>query len=50
MRYEGKLIDLDTERDTQDIVKATVHNVKGRTINTTVGRVIFNDHLPIEMP
>jgi DNA-directed RNA polymerase subunit beta' len=50
MRYEGRLIDLDAERDTQDIVKATVHNVKGRTINTTVGRVIFNDHLPEEMP
>ncbi|MEP7272653.1 MAG: DNA-directed RNA polymerase subunit beta', partial [Acidobacteriota bacterium] len=50
MRYEGRLIDLDVERDSQDIVKATVHNVKGRTINTTVGRVIFNDHLPEEMP
>src|SRR6185436_14849991 len=50
LRYEGRLIDLDPERDTQDIVKATVHDVKGRTINTTVGRVIFNDHLPEEMP
>ncbi len=50
LRYEGRLIDLDNERDNQDVIKATVHEVKGRTINTTVGRVIFNDHLPEEMP
>ena len=24
MRYKGRLIDLDTERDTQDVIKATV--------------------------
>ncbi len=50
LRYEGRLIDLDIERDNQDVIKATVHEVKARTINTTVGRVIFNDHLPEEMP
>jgi DNA-directed RNA polymerase subunit beta' len=50
LRYDGKLIDLETERDNQDIIKATVHEVRGRTINTTVGRVIFNDHLPKGMP
>lgn len=50
LRYEGRLIDLDNERDSQDIIKATVHEVKGRTINTTVGRVIFNDHIPEDMP
>ena len=50
LRYEGKLLDLDTERDSQDLIKATVQEVHGRTINTTVGRVIFNDHIPEEMP
>jgi DNA-directed RNA polymerase subunit beta' len=50
LRYDGRLIDLEAERDNQDIVKASVHEVKNRTINTTVGRVIFNDHLPEEMP
>jgi len=50
LRYQGQLIDLDAERDTQDVIKAIAHDVSGRTINTTVGRVIFNDHLPEEMP
>ncbi|MBL8169240.1 MAG: DNA-directed RNA polymerase subunit beta' [Acidobacteria bacterium] len=49
LRYKGRLIDLETERDGQDIIKATVHEVD-RTINTTVGRVILNDYLPKEMP
>ena len=45
LRYKGRLIDLDTERDSQDVIKATVSEVN-RTINTTVGRVLLNDHLP----
>src|SRR5499433_157064 len=49
LRYKGRLIDLDTERDSQDVIKATVSEVN-RTINTTVGRVLLNDHLPKEMP
>jgi len=49
LRFEGRLIDLETERDTQDIIRATAQHVK-RTINTTVGRVILNDALPAEMP
>jgi DNA-directed RNA polymerase subunit beta' len=49
LRYTGKLLDLDAERDTQDVIKATISDVN-RTINTTVGRVIFNDALPKEMP
>ncbi|MFN7943924.1 MAG: DNA-directed RNA polymerase subunit beta' [Blastocatellia bacterium] len=48
--YTGRLIDLEQERDNQDIIKASVREVKGRAINTTVGRVIFNDHLPKVMP
>jgi DNA-directed RNA polymerase subunit beta' len=50
MLYTGKLIDLEQERDGQDVIKAAVREVKGRAINTTVGRVIFNDHLPEDMP
>ncbi len=49
LRYTGRLIDLDTERDNQDIIKAQVKDVD-RTINTSVGRVIFNQALPDEMP
>jgi DNA-directed RNA polymerase subunit beta' len=49
LRYTGRLIDLDTERDNQDIIKAQVKDVD-RTINTSVGRVIFNQALPKEMP
>ena len=49
LRYKGNLIDLEHERDSQDIIKATVHEVD-RTINTTVGRVILNDSLPKAMP
>ena len=45
----GKLLDLENERDTQDVIKATIKEVD-RTINTTVGRVIFNQSLPPEMP
>ena len=50
LRHNGKLIDLETERDSQDVIKATPKEIKNHTINTTVGRVIFNDQLPKEMP
>ncbi|MBS1812528.1 MAG: DNA-directed RNA polymerase subunit beta' [Acidobacteria bacterium] len=50
LRYTGKLIDLETERDSQDVIKATAKEVKNRTISTTVGRVIFNEKLPEIMP
>ncbi|MBI4469507.1 MAG: DNA-directed RNA polymerase subunit beta' [Acidobacteria bacterium] len=51
MRYEGKLVDLEALRDSQDIVNAPVlEEMKGRIIDTTVGRVIFNEHLLEELP
>lgn len=50
LHYEGILIDLERERDDQDIMRAQVTEETGRIINTTVGRVIFNDHLPDGMP
>ncbi|MEO6724370.1 MAG: DNA-directed RNA polymerase subunit beta', partial [Blastocatellia bacterium] len=49
LRHKGKLIDLEHERDNQDIIKATIHDVD-RTINTTVGRVILNERFPENMP
>jgi DNA-directed RNA polymerase subunit beta' len=34
----------------QDIVHAEIVEVTNEMIETTVGRVIFNMHLPVEMP
>jgi DNA-directed RNA polymerase subunit beta' len=50
LRYDGSLVDLERQRDTQDIVNAPVYDVRGQLLDTTVGRVIFNDHLPEGMP
>ncbi|HZH91913.1 MAG TPA: DNA-directed RNA polymerase subunit beta' [Pyrinomonadaceae bacterium] len=46
LRLAGDLIDLTQEHDTQDIMRATVQENVRRVINTTVGRVIFNDSIP----
>ncbi|MBI2821181.1 MAG: DNA-directed RNA polymerase subunit beta'', partial [Acidobacteria bacterium] len=50
LRYSGKLMDLTTQYDDQAVMRADVQEVQKKLINTTVGRVIFNDHLPPEMP
>ena len=50
LRYTGELIDLATAYDDQDVPHAEPVTLKRQFINTTVGRVIFNDHLPKEMP
>jgi len=50
LRYSGDLQDLTASRDDQDVLHTEVQTVKGKIINTTVGRVIFNDALPKEMP
>jgi DNA-directed RNA polymerase subunit beta' len=50
LRYEGELIDLAAAYDDQDVTHAESVRLKRQFINTTVGRVIFNDHLPKEMP
>ncbi|HLJ22892.1 MAG TPA: DNA-directed RNA polymerase subunit beta' [Candidatus Acidoferrales bacterium] len=50
MRYEGEMIDLAAAYDDQDVPHAESVTLKRQFINTTVGRVIFNDHLPKEMP
>ena len=50
LRYTGPLIDLSVARDSQDVLDATEQHVDNRIINTTVGRVIFNNALPKVMP
>jgi DNA-directed RNA polymerase subunit beta' len=46
LRITGSLIDLTQEHDTQDVMRAAVQDDVRRVINTTVGRVIFNDQIP----
>src|SRR6059036_173743 len=50
LMYSGELIDLTTVYDDQDVIHTEVQNVKNQVINTTVGRVILNDHLPEGVP
>src|SRR3954447_320432 len=50
LRIMGDLIDLVQEHDPQDILRATVQENVRRVINTTVGRVIFNDQIPVGLP
>jgi len=50
LRYTGELLDLTTVRDDQDLLHTAVISVDKQQIDTTVGRVIFNDHLPEGIP
>src|SRR5712692_2530901 len=50
LRHTGEAIDLTTAYDDQDVPHVAPITLKRQFINTTVGRVIFNDHLPKEMP
>jgi DNA-directed RNA polymerase subunit beta' len=50
LRYTGRLVDLTVARDSQDVLEAAEQLVEARIINTTVGRVIFNNALPKDMP
>src|ERR671916_446389 len=50
LRLAGDLIDLTQEHDTQDVMRAAVQENVRRVINTTVGRVIFNDSIPEGLP
>ncbi len=50
LRYSGELQDLTASRDDQDVLHTEVQQVTNKIINTTVGRVIFNDSLPKGMP
>jgi DNA-directed RNA polymerase subunit beta' len=50
VRYTGPYVHLEAQFDDQDILHAEVENFEREVIDTTVGRVIFNTHLPDEMP
>ncbi len=50
VRYSGELINVETHFDDQDILHSDVEQLKNGILNTTVGRVILNLHLPDEIP
>ncbi len=50
LRYTGEVIDLTTAYDDQDVVHAEPIKLEKQFLNTTVGRAIFNDHLPKGTP
>jgi DNA-directed RNA polymerase subunit beta' len=50
LRLLGDLIDLTQEHDPQDVMRGTVQENVRRVINTTVGRVIFNDQVAKGLP
>ncbi|MEZ5427553.1 MAG: DNA-directed RNA polymerase subunit beta' [Pyrinomonadaceae bacterium] len=45
LRWKGDLIDLTQEHNQQDVMRATIRKDVNRLIDTTVGRVIFNERL-----
>ena len=47
LRFSGELLDT---HDSQDLLRVKSARIEGSRIDTTVGRVIFNDHLPKDMP
>ena len=49
-RYSGEVIDLSNAYDDQSVLHTEVIRLERDFINTTVGRVILNDHLPKELP
>src|SRR5207302_1620088 len=50
LRYTGKVIDLVHAFDTQNVLHTEPIEFNKQYMETTVGRVIFNDHLPEDMP
>ena len=50
VRINGPYINLGTQYDNQDILHAELENLEGQLVETTVGRVIFNMHLPPDIP
>jgi len=50
LRYTGRVIDLTKAFDSQNIVHTAPSEYVKQYMDTTVGRVIFNDHLPQDMP
>jgi DNA-directed RNA polymerase subunit beta' len=50
LRYTGEVIDLTNAYDDQDVSHTEPVALTKQFVQTTVGRVIFNEHLPHEMP
>jgi DNA-directed RNA polymerase subunit beta' len=50
LRYTGKMLDLTTAYDDQDLMHLEPVDCNKQFISTTVGRVILNDELPKGMP
>src|SRR5690606_623429 len=50
VRYSGSYINLDVQYDNQDVLHAEIEVLDKQLIETTVGRVILNRHLPDELP
>jgi len=50
LRYTGQLIDLVAQGGLQDLMHADEIEVENMLLETTVGRVLFNMHLPSDMP
>ncbi|MDA2913297.1 DNA-directed RNA polymerase subunit beta' [Acidobacteriia bacterium AH_259_A11_L15] len=50
LRYSGRVIDLTLAYDNQDLLHTEPITLNRQFINTTVGRVILNDHLPKGLP
>src|SRR5467141_1655333 len=50
LRYTGEVIDLTTAYDDQDVTHTVPVRMERQFIQTTVGRVIFNTHLPENFP
>src|ERR671927_506397 len=50
LRYTGKVIDLVHAFDTQNVLHTEPIEFNKQYMETTVGRVILNDHLPEDMP
>jgi len=52
LRYSGRLIDLTTlpDKERDNVVRAPEQEVQGYRLQTTVGRVLFNDRMPEGLP
>src|SRR3989442_1444677 len=50
LRFTGEVIDLVTAYDNQDVTHTEPVKMERQFIQTTVGRVIFNSHLPEKFP
>src|SRR5467141_2692201 len=50
VRYSGELMDLTTVFDDHDVLHTEIQIVEKQLISTTIGRILFNDHLPEGVP